>query len=126
MEEAINFVLAKAVEETGKIIGIRLAIRLISDEIERVRSLNREINSVMMTDSEILIKMNPGVTEKRGMIILDDVVCSVVKAYSGVIGMVANTLVMNAMKSAEKKYGKDHPGIGKMTKKLANSELICK
>jgi hypothetical protein len=123
MEDAINFVLSRAVEETGKIIGIRLAIRLISDEIERVRSLNREIQSVMMTGSEIFIKINPGLTEKKGIIILDDVVCSIVKAYSGVIGKVANTLVMNVMKNAEKKFGKDYPGLGKMTKKLANSEL---
>jgi hypothetical protein len=114
MEGIINQVLESVVGGTGKIIGLSLAIRLGLDELERVRAMNREIEGFSATGKGISVSFRPGTGRGRMALILGEIVNSLARAYRGVIGDVALTLVKNSLESAARKYGSEYPEIRKL------------
>jgi ribosomal protein L14 len=106
MEEAINLVVKETIEATGRIIGAPLAIRLISEEFERVQSFNKEIGKVAVSGKSIKVSIKKGTPEKRAGEILMSFITAMEGAYSKIIGQVARTMIKKSLESAAKKYRK--------------------
>jgi hypothetical protein len=106
MEEAINLVVKETINATGRIIGAPLAIRLVSEEFERVQSFNKEIGKVAVSGNSIKVSIKKGTSEKRAGEILMSFVTTMEGAYSKIIGQVSRTMIKKSLESAAKKYGK--------------------
>jgi hypothetical protein len=104
MEEAINQVVRETIEATGKIIGAPLAIRLVSEEFERVKSSNKEIVKVAVGEKSIKVSIKKGTPEKRAGEILMSLVTTMEGAYSKIIGQVASTMIKKSLENAADKY----------------------
>ncbi len=106
MEEAINQVVGEIIQSTGKIIGSELAIRLVSEEFERVQSFNREVERIAVSGNSIKVSIKKGTSEKRAGDILMSFLTTMESAYSKIIGQVAKTMIKKSLESASKKYKK--------------------
>ena len=106
MEKAINQIIMETVNSTGRIIGAPLAIRLISEEFERMQSLNKEVEKVAVSANSITINIKKGTPEKRAFELLMSIITTMETAYSKVIGKVAKTMIKKSLESAAKKYNK--------------------
>jgi len=106
MEEAINHVVRETIESTGKIIGSQLAIRLISEELERLQSFNKEVERIAVSGGSIKVTIKRGTSEKRACDILMSFITAMESAYSKIIGQVSRTIIKKSLEDAAKKYGK--------------------
>jgi len=106
MEEAINQIIKETIQATGKIIGAPLAIRLVSEEFEKMQSLNKEVEKIAVSANVITIKVKKGTSEKRASELLMSFITTMEAAYSKVIGQVSKTMIKKSLESAAKKYGK--------------------
>ncbi len=106
MEEAINMVVKETIEATGRIIGAPLAIRLVSEEFERVQSFNKEVEKIAVSEKSIKVSIKRGTPEKRAGEILMSFITTMEGAYSKIIGQVARTMIKKSLETAAKKYGK--------------------
>lgn len=132
MEKVIYNIILNVIERAGRIFGTALAIRLASEELERVKSMNKEMKGIIIREADIQIdfsdkfttkkmkfneidvRLEKKISNKRANEILEEIVQSLIRAYSGVIGLVAKTIVKDAMKTVEREYGSKYPGIKKV------------
>lgn len=95
----------------GRLVGFRLAASLISEPLERTRSMYKEVRDVKISENSITIVMDSEVPEKRLMEIMKTFLSGINEQYSRVIGRVSRTLIRKSLESAAGKYGKEHPGL---------------
>ncbi len=120
MEKAISYIVNNAIKEIGSIIGTPLAVRLACEEFERLRSIHKEM-SVRMTKSGPAVRIRPNASRKVSASILEGVVCSLMSAYSSVIGTVAETIITGVVERAAFNYGDRHPEISRILDNMGKS-----
>lgn len=117
MEEAINQIVRETINSTGKIIGTPLAIRLVSEEFERMQSMNKEVEKVAVGADNITVKIKKGTPEKKAGELLMSFVKAMEDAYSKVIGQVSRTMIKKSLEEAAKKFGSKYKTLNDIAKK---------
>jgi hypothetical protein len=116
-EDMVSECLTSISRSVGNIIGFKLASSLISESLERTKSMYKEVREVNITDSSVTVIMDSKVPEKRLMEILQAFLSDINVQYSRVIGMVSKTLIRKSLESITKKYGSKHTGLKELLKK---------
>jgi len=106
MEQAINQIIKETIQATGKIIGTPLAIRLVSEEFEKMQSMNKEVHKIEVGANSIKVEIKRGTSEGRASELLMSIITTMDNAYSKVIGQVSKTMIKKSLDSAAKKYSK--------------------
>lgn len=114
ISEALNEIIISA----GKVIGIPLAMRMIMDPMERIRSMYSEINTLEILKDSVKIGLKKGVSDKVVVEILSVSAMEIERSYSSVIGSVSKTIVRDSINNIAKKYGKKYPELNKLSKLL--------
>jgi len=118
MANIVSDTINEVVNSVGKIIGAPLAVRLISEEIERVKTMYPEIEDAKFSDSKVDIKLKAGVSEDKLKEILSTVLSSLEKSYSGVMGLVAKTIVKKSYETVYGNYKSKYPKLKDIAEKL--------
>jgi hypothetical protein len=100
----------------GRIVGFRLAANLISEPLERTRSMYKEVRDVKISESSITIVMDSRVPEKRLVEIMKTFLSGIDEEYSKVIGGVSRTLIAKSLESVAARHRRDHPFLKELLK----------
>jgi hypothetical protein len=111
MQEAINDVVSQTVQSTGRIIGTPLALRLVTEEFEKLKAINKEIEKVTFSESSVSISIKKGTSEAKMGELLMGFVKTMEAAYSKVIGQVARTMIKKSLEEAATKYGSKYKSL---------------
>jgi hypothetical protein len=123
MEEALSFVVNRVLQGTGRIIGMQLSLRLAMEELERASAMSREIVSVKQEKDSVSIRLSKGTSDKKCEQVLETIIDCLIRSYSGVIGLVARTIVRDALRSADEKYGSKHQCLKAALKRMDDKAI---
>lgn len=104
------------IKSVGKIVGIKLATRLIRDPLESTKTMYKEVREVKVTDVSVEIIIDHKVPPERFKEIMKTFLSGIDEQYSKIIGRVSRTLIRKSLELLTVKYRRTFPWLSELLK----------